>query len=176
MAEPVFFSFHYERDVTRAWQVRNSWVTQSGEAEAFDDRGLREAVKRNDERAIRDAINRGIRETSVTAVLIGAETAQRPWVLYEIARTLERGNALLGIYIHNIKCMQTRKNDKKGANPFRFVDVEVDEGGIFTERWVTKSLWEVYGESIPMFDWVNDEGYENLTDWIDQAVSNCPWS
>ncbi|MCB9894498.1 MAG: TIR domain-containing protein [Planctomycetes bacterium] len=176
MAEPVFFSFHYERDVSRAWQVRNSWVTQSGGDAGFDDRGLREAVKRNDDKGIRAAINRGLRETSVTAVLIGAETACRPWVQYEIARTFERGNALLGIYIHNVKCMQTRKGDRKGANPFRFVDVEIDEGGFFGERWVTKSLWNAHRDAIPMFDWVEDGGYENLGDWIEQAVADCAWA
>lgn len=28
MARRTFFSFHYKPDVTRAWIVRNSWVTK----------------------------------------------------------------------------------------------------------------------------------------------------
>ncbi len=37
MARRVFFSFHYERDVWRAGQVRNSWVTKDREEAGFWD-------------------------------------------------------------------------------------------------------------------------------------------
>lgn len=32
MARRVFFSFHYDNDITRSMTVRNSWVTQGKEA------------------------------------------------------------------------------------------------------------------------------------------------
>jgi len=46
VARRVFFSFHYERDVWRAQQVRNSWVTRpSRTAAGFFYRSLAEAAK-----------------------------------------------------------------------------------------------------------------------------------
>lgn len=33
MARRVFFSFHYERDIWRANQVRNRWITKDREAD-----------------------------------------------------------------------------------------------------------------------------------------------
>lgn len=35
MTRRIFFNFEYEHDVSRAIVVRNSWVTQSGEAAGF---------------------------------------------------------------------------------------------------------------------------------------------
>lgn len=175
MGKPVFFSFHWERDVFRANVVRNSWVTKF-EGDSFEDGGLREAVKRNDERAIKAAINRAVSQTDITVVLIGAETAQRPWVRYEIQRTFIEGNALLGIYVHQIPCMKTKRCDRRGANPFRYVDVDVDEGILFWEDWQKKNLWRDYQGSIPIYDWIGDDGYSNVEDWIDEARSNCGWS
>lgn len=47
MARKVFFSFHYERDVWRAAQVRNSWVTKPDrETAGFWDSASWEEVKK----------------------------------------------------------------------------------------------------------------------------------
>ena len=48
-------------------------------------------------------IDEQMKGTSVTVVLIGAETSTRPHVGYEIAESHKKGNGMLGIYIHNIK-------------------------------------------------------------------------
>ncbi len=83
--------------------------------------------------------------TSVTVVLIGAQTATRKWVRYEIEYSLEKGNALLGVYIHNIKDKYEQR-DKKGANPF-----------------------QIMGINARTYDWVEDDGYNNLGSWIEEA-------
>jgi hypothetical protein len=44
-----------------------------------------------------------LRGTSVTVVLIGRQTANRPWVKYEIAQSIAQNNGLLGIHIHHLK-------------------------------------------------------------------------
>lgn len=47
MARKVFFSFHYERDVRRVVQIRNSWVVRpGGEAQPFYDKAEFEEAKR----------------------------------------------------------------------------------------------------------------------------------
>ena len=93
MARRVFFSFHYERDIWRANQIRNSWITKEDrEAAGFWDAASWEQIKRKGNPAIRKWIDENLKGTSVTAVLIGAETSNRKWVRYEIEKSLEKGN------------------------------------------------------------------------------------
>ncbi|HDH91400.1 MAG TPA: TIR-like domain-containing protein, partial [Candidatus Aenigmarchaeota archaeon] len=87
MARKVFFSFYYERDVWRAMVVRNSWVTKPDrEAAGFIDVAEFEKLKRQGDLAIKRWINSQLKGTSVTVVLIGAETFMRRWVRYEIVK------------------------------------------------------------------------------------------
>jgi hypothetical protein len=122
MARRVYFGFHYE-DVTsfRANVVRNSWVTKSDDDDSvFFDASLWEKAKKLGFKSIKAKIDSGLNNTSITAILIGQYTYLRPWVRYEIAKSFERGNGLLGIYIHgipdkmNMICI-------KGKNPFAFL-------------------------------------------------------
>lgn len=143
----MFFSFHYERDIWRAGQVRNSWVTKPDrEAAGFWDAASWEKVKKRGEEAIEKWINNQLEGTSVTVVLIGAETSERKYVQYEINQSWNRGNGLIGVYIHNIEDRDGR-TDVKGKDPF----VELGYKGAKT------------------YDWVNDNGYENLGSWIEAA-------
>lgn len=48
-------------------------------------------------------ILKNLKNTSVTVVLIGHQTANRPWVKYEIEESLAQKNALLGINIHHLR-------------------------------------------------------------------------
>jgi len=147
MARRVFFSFHYERDIWRASQIRNSWVTKPDREDAgFWDAASWEEVKKKGEEAIKRWINNQLEGTSVTVVLIGTETSEREYVQYEINQSWDRDNGLIGIYIHNIRDQKGR-TDIKGKDPF----VKLDYKGIKT------------------YDWVNDSGYETLGDWVESA-------
>jgi hypothetical protein len=157
MARRVFFSFHFERDVSRAHVVRNSWVTQDREDAGFFDASLWEDAKTKGEESVHAMIKKGLEGTSVTAVLIGAETADRKFVNYEITESHNRGNGLLGIYIHQIRDLQGRM-DAKGANPFASIYVERNGRKVyFTELYQT-------------YDWVDGNGYANLGAWVEQAA------
>ena len=70
--------------------------------------------------AIRRWIDQQLNGTSVTVVLIGAETANREWVNYEIIESTKRGNGLLGVYIHGVTDLNGR-TDTQGANPFAYL-------------------------------------------------------
>ena len=48
-------------------------------------------------------IGRQMDGTSVTCVLIGSQTVNSRWIKYEIEQSIEKGNGLLGMYIHNVK-------------------------------------------------------------------------
>lgn len=191
MARRVFFSFHYERDVWRANVVRNSWVTKPDrEAAGFIDAAEFEKLKRQGDEAIKRWINSQLEGTSVTVVLIGAETYKRDWVRYEIIKSFDRGNGQLGVYIHKIED-QNGKTDYKGENPFKCLKLCIDkEGkGRYYEwngyKWVLfdkypsssqkfdKKYWNQsyqFSEFYELYDWKDDDGYNNLGDWIEKAA------
>ncbi len=118
MARRVFFSFHYENDVWRASIIRNSHVIEGTAAAGFQDGSLWEEAKKEGQEALKRLINKGLEGTTVTAVLIGAETASRPWVDYEIEQSINRGNGLLGIYVDQIKD-RTGQTSRRGVVPTR---------------------------------------------------------
>ena len=83
MARSVFYSFHYQNDISRVMIVRNRWVTYGGQiVSGIIDHAEFEKLKRTGERAIKNWINGQLHGTSATIVLIGAETLNRPYVQY----------------------------------------------------------------------------------------------
>jgi hypothetical protein len=116
VARKVFFSFQYERDLWRVNVVRNSGMVEGVSAAGFNDQSLWEETKQRGDEAIRQLIDRGLDGTSVTVVLIGAETVTRKYVSYEIETSVARGRGLLGIRIHNIKDRDGR-TDPAGPVP-----------------------------------------------------------
>jgi hypothetical protein len=118
MARKVFFSFHYERDIWRTNVVRNSGVVEGSAAAGFYDASLWEEAEKKGDDAVKKLIDNGLIGTSVTVVLIGAETAHRKFVDYEISRSIARGNGLLGIRISGIKD-QKGNTDIQGPAPSR---------------------------------------------------------
>lgn len=158
VARRVFFSFHYERDVWRSSVVRNSWMTKSDREDAgFFDASIWEEAKTKGKAAVEALIDDALVGSSVTAVLIGAETADRPYVQYEISKSYGK-KGLLGIYIHNIENSQGLK-DTKGANPFSRLKITRDGKDI------------LLSELFPTYDWVNDDGYTNLGTWVEAAYT-----
>ncbi len=157
MVRNVFFSFHYERDIFRANVVRNSWVTQDRVSAGFWDRSLWEKAKKTNDEAVKRMIDEGLKNTSVTAVLIGEETFLRKWVKYEIRESYKRKNGLLGVYIHNINDINNN-TDKQGKNPFS--DFYIEQNGM-----------NVYFSDIfPTYYWYYDDGYKNFGEWVEKAA------
>lgn len=158
MARRVFFSFHYERDIWRASQVRNSWVTKEDrEAAGFWDAASWEEVKKKGEEAVKSWIDRQMTGTSVTVVLIGAETAARKYVDYETLQSHNSRKGMLGIYIHGMKD-RDGYTDVRGQNPFDNWTVEQDRRRV--------SMSTLY----PTYNWATDDGYSNVGKWIEEAA------
>lgn len=158
MARRVFFSFHYQRDVVRASQVRNSWVTKERSTAGFWDAADWEKVARGGDEAIKAWIEQQLDGTSVTVVLIGTETAERKYVLHEIKRSWDLGKGLVGVRISGLKNFQGNA-DYPGANPFDHVWI--------TEGRTTRLLSSVCS----VYDYVRDDGYSNLNRWIEEAAA-----
>jgi len=155
VSRKIFFSFHYERDSWRAGQVRNSNVVASEDEYGFIDGADWESIKKKGNAAIERWIDDQLKNTSVTVVLIGAETASREWVQHEILKSWNGGNGLVGIRIHNIKD-QDQKTDEAGRNPFD--DFKLPDGTLLSSVCRT-------------YDWVTDNGRKNLGAWADDAAN-----
>lgn len=158
MVRRVFFSFHYGRDVWRVNQVRHSWVTKNDrEAAGFFDAAEQEEIKRATDEKIKKWINEQLHGTSVTVVLIGNETAERDWVHYEIKKSIERGNGIVGVKVHSLKDKEG-STDFSGTNPLKkFVIEDGDD---------VQTLSSIF----PTYDWKRDNGRENIGEWVDEAA------
>lgn len=188
----TFFSFHYQEDVTRAHVVRNSWVTKDERQDAgFFDGSVFESKKRAGEETLKAFLSEALNGTTVTCVLVGSQTAYRPWVRYELVRSFQRGNGLLAIRIHNIKNFD-QQFAVAGPNPFDFLAYQTVQDRIHWQEnnngtWArydkvpTMPLsdvvydlnWEMhhtFSSRFPIYDWVNDNGYQNLGAWIENAA------
>ncbi len=102
MARRVFFSFHFKGDIWRANQVRNANVVAGPDVAGFFDHSEYEEAKKEGDSGIKSMILGHLMNTTVTVVLIGNQTANRPWVKYEVAQSAKRNNGFLGIYIHHL--------------------------------------------------------------------------
>ena len=141
MARRVFFSFKY-KDVSRAMVVRNSWVTQGKESAGFIDAADFEELERQGDDAIKKWIDKQLKGTSVTVVLVGAETCTSRWVKYEIEKSIEIGNGLLGIDISKIKDLQGNTSERCGKIP----------------------------KGYDFYLWNSDDGYNEMGKWIEKAA------
>lgn len=143
MARQAFFSFKY-KDVSRAMIIRNSWVTEGKQASGFIDAADFEEVKRKGDTAIKNWIDKQLEGTSVTVVLVGEKTCSSRWVKYEIEKSIERGNGLLGIDISKIKDLQGNTSDRCGKIP----------------------------DGYNFYLWSKNDGYNNMGDWIEKAAKD----
>lgn len=158
MARRVFFSFHYDNDINRSMVVRNSWVTQGKEAAGFIDKAEFEQIKRQGEAEVHRWIDEQLKGTSVTVVLIGSETLNRPFVQYEICQSIQRGNAVIGVYIHDIRDLRDRTGSVKG-NPHTII-------GYYDDK--TPAYFDDVCDGI--YNYITQNGYVNLGTWIESAA------
>ncbi len=189
MAKRCFFSFHYQDVIDfRANVVRNHNITKDDNG-GFFDASIWESAKKTGESALKRLINDGLNNTSMTVVLIGSQTYSRRWVQYEIMKSIERGNGVLGIHINSIK---DRNGIIKtlGPNPFNYLGVHISQdGNTASPTILVNGKWEWYQDVSPYklnnaqplynrgrhlqldtffktYDWVVDDGFNNFKTWI----------
>lgn len=159
MARKVFYSFHYEADNWRASQVRKMGALEGNEPCSDNDW---ESVKRGGDAAIKRWIADQLAGRSCAVVLVGAETASRKWVLYEIEQAWNSKKGVVGVRIHNLKDRHSN-HAAYGENPF----------DLFTINDGKKKLSSL----VKLYDppgWASTDVYahikDNLADWVDEAI------
>lgn len=142
MAHKIFVSYHHANDQAKADYLR----TEYDENNTLLDRSLDEAYEYMTDDEILEAIRtEHLKDSTVTIVLIGSETANRKWVDWEIYASLrpygERSrNGLLGIYLPTAEKAPARLQDN------------IDSGYAVTMKWENIS-WQL--------DSKIDEAYNN---------------
>jgi hypothetical protein len=152
----VFFSFHFDNDAMRAQQVRNIGALEGNTMVSVNDW---ENIKKGGESEIKRWINTNMQNRSCVVVLVGSNTAKRPWVIYEIEKAWKDGKGLLGIYIHNLTCPRNGRSTQ-GSNPFDAVTVE--DGSPLSKKV------KCYNPGLDAYKGI----HQNLESWIDEAIKN----
>jgi hypothetical protein len=153
--EPVFYSFHFDNDVFRVQQIRNMGVIDGNEPVSAN---AWEQLKRAGIGAVERWIDANMKYKRCVVVLIGSETANRPWVQYEIKKAWRDGRGLVGIYIQNLKCPRAG-TCMRGPNPFSQFTVGGRPMGGLVEVHDPNSL-DAYGDIA-----------KNMQSWIASAIA-----
>lgn len=154
----VFFSFHFANDAWRAGQVRNMGVVEGNKPVADNEW---EEIKKKGESNIKEWIDDQLNYRSCTVVLIGKETANRPWVKYEIQRSWELRKGVVGIFIHNLKDQYEQKSTK-GSNPFanfKLGETSFDK--------IVKAYDPPYSISTDVYNYIKN----NIENWVEEAIA-----
>lgn len=159
MARNVFYSFHYSNDINRVMVVRNRWVTQGTQTiSGVIDGAEFEKIKRKGDNAVYNWIDEQMEGTSVTVVLIGEKTLNRPFVKYEICKSINRGNGIIGVHINKVKDMLTSTTSLQG-NVNSCVG-KYKDGSDIIFKYVADGI----------YDYVVEDGYNNLGKWVEKAA------
>lgn len=159
MARRVFYSFHYKPDNWRASKIRNIGAIEGNRPVSDNDW---ESVTKGGESAIRRWIDDQMSGRGCTVVLIGANTAGRKWINYEIEKSWADKKGVVGIYIHNVDDREGAQSSK-GANPFD--TVTLPDG-----RTKLSTVVKAYDPPFLSSKYVYEHISENLEKWVEEAI------
>lgn len=120
MARSIFASFHYGGDADRVQQVLRMGAIEGDSLVTAQEW---ESVKFRTDAAIKDWIHAQMLRKSAVVVLVGAATASRDWVDYEIRKAWDDRRPLVGIRIHGLKNL-AQQTASPGKNPFANVGLK----------------------------------------------------
>lgn len=152
----IFYSFHFGNDVMRVQQIRNIGALEDNKPVSPNEW---EEVKKKGDAGIKKWIDDNMSYRSCVVVLIGEDTANRPWVKYEIEKAWNDKKGVLGIYIHNLNCPRNG-TCYKGANPF--------DSFTFKDGRKLSSVVKCYNPKST--DAYNDIA-DNFEDWVEEAIA-----
>lgn len=157
MAKSVFYSFHYDNDAWRVQQIINMGAV---EGQTILNSQQWEEVKRKGRAAIEKWIDDQMSYKKAVVVLVGSETADRPWVDYEIRKAWDSKKPLIGIRIHGLADSSGHTNSP-GADPFAKVPLQ---DGTKISNYVR--LITPRGSSSKE---IHADIKANIASWVDQA-------
>jgi hypothetical protein len=151
----IFYSFHFKNDVFRVQQVRQMGMLEGNEPVTPN---AWEEIQRSPG-GVERWIDENLKGKTCLVVLIGSETAARPWVEYEIRRAWQKGLGLLGIHVHNLKCPRNGIC-AKGASPFAKISFKKANGMQYVPNVYDPSSVDAYAAI-----------QHNLSQWVERAIA-----
>ena len=161
MAKRVFYCFHYVPDCSRVAQVRNIGMVEDNPPAHDNDW---DRIKRGGDPAIQRWIDDQLKGRSCAVVMIGAGTARRKWIDYEIKTSWDVGKGVVGVHIHNLKNFAGLQS-LKGMNPFAHFSLDGGRGQNLAS--IVKTYDPPYLDSKLVYGHIK----RNLSAWIDEAMS-----
>src|SRR6267142_3093356 len=119
MARKCFYSFHFKPDNWRAATVRSIGVIEGNEP-ASDNEWEAVASGDNKDQKIQNWVAQQMKGKTCAVVLVGANTANRKWINYEIVKAWNDALGVVGIYVHGLKNNEGLTSIQ-GENPFNFI-------------------------------------------------------
>lgn len=159
MARRGFYSFRFDDDHWRASEVRQMGVIEGDRALSDNDW---EQLKDQGDDKVEQWIDGQMDGKSVVVVLIGARTAGRKFINYEIRKGWENKMGVFGVCIHNLLNRDSEQSSK-GTNPFERFD--------FVNA--VKTYDPPFSDSKDVYRHIR----ENLDDWAEESIkirSNYP--
>jgi hypothetical protein len=158
MSRHVFFSLHYAADRSRAELIRKlPGLTPNLEAKPSE----WATIQRTGEFAFKRWLEQQLRGRSCTVVLIGAESAQRPAIHYEIKRSWELRLGLLGVHVHALRDAKGAQATK-GPSPF-----DARESALGADAALVRVYDPPEADAKLAYRFIAD----NLAQWVEHAVA-----
>ena len=150
----VYYSYDFENDATRVQPITELNIVRSDKPTSKEEW---KKIKIGGTGTIKKWIRDNMLFCSCLVVFVGEETANKPLIKYEIKRAWADNIAVLGIYIHNLKCPQKDKSHQ-GQNPFEQ----------FTQDGIN------FSTIVKCYDLDVDDPYtdikNNIEKWIKEAI------
>lgn len=160
MARNVFFSFHFANDFWRTQQVRNIGALEGQKLYTANEW---EEVKQKGDAAIRKWIDDSLVGKSCVVVLVGSETATRPWVLEEVIKGWNAGKGVVAIRINRL--LDNHQNTSvAGSNPFDSVTLK---NGTVRLSGYAKLMTPAGNDSKEVYASIQ----ANIESWIEDAIT-----
>jgi hypothetical protein len=159
MARKCFYSFHYKPDAHRAAQIRNIGAIEGNKSVSDNDW---ETLSKGGDSAIKRWISDQMSGKSCTILLIGSDTANRPWINHEIIESWNAGMGIVGIYIHGIKNI-AGETSTKGRNPFDYITYGANKKKLSS---IVQSYDPKGSDSKEKYVWIS----QNLAYAVDEAI------
>ncbi len=161
MARKCFHSFHFKPDHWRAATVRGIGAIEGNVPVSDNDWEAITSGSDKDQK-IQNWITQQMAGKTCAVVLIGAETANRHWINYEIAKAWNDGIGVVGIDIHGLKNSQ-QMTSARGANPFDFITHDPTKMPLSS---IVKRYNPGGADSKARYDWIAT----NIANAVEEAI------
>ncbi len=129
----------YQWDLHRVNKIRQLPQLRAGAAARFHRAKISQEAKRNGDGAVQGLINDALGGTSVTVVCVGQMSVHRKYSGYELERSFERGNGLVGITINQLSDGRGKPDPEASIPPL----LTISDAGIYlaSTSTATSGIW-----------------------------------